>query len=149
MHVPLEAERGYHIQIPDSGIRLRLPVNSRDRHIAVTPMEEGLRISSIAEFAGTDPPPDWRRTEVIRRKAKGLFPALRFDGMSRWMGARPSLPDSKPVLGAAPRHPNVLCAFGHDHIGLALGAISGKLIAEVAAGRPPSVDLAPFRPDRF
>jgi D-amino-acid dehydrogenase len=65
------------------------------------------------------------------------------------MGPRPSLPDSKPVIGRSPRFPNVFFAFGHDHIGLSLAGITGKLIGELAAGRPPSVDLTPFRPDRF
>ena len=65
------------------------------------------------------------------------------------MGSRPAMPDSRPVIGRSLRHPNVLFAFGHDQIGIALGGITGKLIAELAAGRPPSVDLAPYRPDRF
>jgi D-amino-acid dehydrogenase len=112
-------------------------------------MEHGLRVSSIAEFTDPDAPPNPAHTEVIQRKAKALFPTLDTEGATRWVGPRSSLPDSKPVIGPAPGHPKVLFAFGHDHIGMALAAITGKLIGELAGGRPPSVDLAPFRPDRF
>jgi D-amino-acid dehydrogenase len=147
--LPLVAERGYHVMFPEPGIQLRMCVNSRDRHVAVTPMEHGLRFSSIAEFTDPDAPPNPAHTNVIERKAKSLFPTLNVEGATRWVGPRPSLPDSKPVIGPAPRHPNVLFAFGHDHIGIAVAAITGKLIGELAAGRPPSIDLTPFRPDRF
>ncbi len=147
--LPLAAERGYNLMFPEPGIQLRMCINSRDRHVAVTPMEHGLRCSSIAEFTDPDAPLNPAHTDVIERKAKALFPTLNTEGATRWVGPRPSLPDSKPVIGPAPRHPNVLFAFGHDHIGIAVGAITGKLIGELAGGRPPSVDLAPFRPDRF
>ncbi len=149
VRVPLEAERGYHVQYPNPGFKMKMAVNSRDRHVAVTPMEGGIRFTSIAEFAGTDTPPNPRHWAVIEKKAKALFPHLGTEGASRWSGNRPSMPDSKPVIGHAPGHPSVLLAFGHDHVGIALGAVTGRLIAHLAAGRKPNVDLTPFRPDRF
>ena len=77
------------------------------------------------------------------------MPGLTGEPASQWMGPRPSHPDSKPVIGRSPRHANVFFAFGHDHLGLTMAGITGKLIAELATGKPTSVDLAPFRPDRF
>ncbi|HET6467420.1 MAG TPA: FAD-binding oxidoreductase [Geminicoccaceae bacterium] len=149
--VPLEAERGYHTMFADpDGVRMRVSVMSGDRYIAVTPMTGGIRATGIAEFAAPDAPPDMANARLVRRHAEALFPGLRAaDRVSEWMGPRPSHPDSKPVIGRSPRFPNVLLAFGHDHVGLSLAGITGKLIAELAAGRPPSVDLTPFRPDRF
>jgi D-amino-acid dehydrogenase len=85
----------------------------------------------------------------VRRHAEALVPGLKDRTVSEWMGPRPSHPDSKPVIGRSPRYANVWFAFGHDHIGLALSGITGKLVAELVAGRPASIDLTPFRPDRF
>jgi D-amino-acid dehydrogenase len=147
--VPLEAERGYHVMFPEQETKLRVAVMSADRYIAITHMVEGIRASGIAEFAAPEAPPDMRNARLVRRLAQGLIPRLGGEPTSEWMGPRPSHPDSKPVIGRSPRFANVYFAFGHDHIGLGLGGITGKLIGELVAGRPPSVDLAPFRPDRF
>ena len=85
----------------------------------------------------------------MQRQAQALVPGLKGEPASQWMGPRPSHPDSKPVIGRSPRHANVFFAFGHDHLGLTMAGITGKLVAELATGKPTSVDLAPFRPDRF
>jgi len=147
--VPLEAERGYHTMFADPGVRLRVAVMSADRYIAVTDMESGIRATGMAEFAAPDAPPDMENARRVRRHAEALIPGLKSDRVSEWMGPRPSHPDSKPVIGRSPRFANVYFAFGHDHIGLSLAGITGKLIGELVAGRPTTVDLAPFRPDRF
>lgn len=147
--VPLEAERGYHVMFADPPVHLRVAVMSGDRYIAVTHMANGVRATGIAEFAAPDAPPDMANARLVQRHAQALIPALRSDPSSQWMGPRPSHPDSKPVIGRSPRFANVFFAFGHDHIGLALGGITGKLIGELVAGRAPSVNLEPFRPDRF
>jgi len=147
--VPLEAERGYHVMFADPPVRLRVAVMSGDRYIAVTHMTGGVRATGVAEFAARDASPDMANARLVRRHAQALIPGLKSDRLSEWMGPRPSHPDSKPVIGRSPRHANVFFAFGHDHIGLALGGITGKLIGELVAGRKPSVDLHPFRPDRF
>ncbi|MGE0716762.1 MAG: NAD(P)/FAD-dependent oxidoreductase [Alphaproteobacteria bacterium] len=147
--VPLEAERGYHNMFPNPGINLRVALMSADRHIAVTPMEEGVRASGVAEFAAPDAPPDMRYAAMVRRQAKGYLPALDIGGAREWMGPRPSHPDSLPALGFAPRHRNVVFAFGHDHIGLALGGITGRIVGDLMAGRDPGVDLRPYDPARF
>ena len=147
--VLLEAERGYHVMLPNPGVTLNsvvMPVASR---VILTPMELGLRLSGTVEFAGLERPPNYQRSTAILEICKTLIPDLNCADQAPWAGHRPCTPDSLPVLGRAPRHPNILFAFGHGHIGLTLGAVTGKLIGELAGGRPPSVDLAPFRPDRF
>ena len=147
--VPLEAERGYHAMFNDTAVRMNGGIISVDRHIAVTPMLGGIRAGGIAEFAGVEAPPDSAIARRVRRHAQALFPDLGNEGITEWMGPRPSHPDSKPVIGRSPRHRNAWFAFGHDHLGLTMGGITGKLVSELVAGKRPSVDLAPFRPDRF
>lgn len=147
--VPLAAERGYHAMVASPGVALRAPVTLSDRNVVLTPMEEGLRITGISEFAALDAPPNEERTDRIARQAGEFLPGLRTTGMTRWMGPRPSTPDSLPLIGPTPRHRSVYFAFGHSHMGLAWAAVTGKVIAEMVAGRPPSLDLAPYRPDRF
>ncbi|NIM28741.1 MAG: FAD-dependent oxidoreductase, partial [Gammaproteobacteria bacterium] len=100
-----------------------------------TPMEEGLRLAGTSEFAGLDAPPDYRRAEVLRRQARDLFPDANVDDYSQWMGQRPSLPDSLPVIGRARRHASLYYAFGHQHVGLTSAPRTGRLIADLIAGR--------------
>ena len=147
--VYLESQRGYHAMLPDAGVTTRVSVQSSDRHIIISQMEHGLRITGIADFEGLEAPPNYARADTILRHAQALMPGLRSDGMTPWMGNRPSTPDSLPVIGPAPGHPSVLFAFGHCMIGLGLGGVTGRTIGELAAGRKPSIDITPFRPDRF
>ncbi|MCC7276433.1 MAG: FAD-dependent oxidoreductase [Alphaproteobacteria bacterium] len=147
--VPLEAERGYHNMFPDPGIQMRVAVMSADRHVAVTHMAHGVRASGVAEFAAPDAPPDMRYAAMVRRQAAALLPGLNTAGAVEWMGPRPSHPDSLPALGRSPRFANVFFAFGHDHIGLALGGITGRIVGDLVAGRDPGIDLSAYSPARF
>lgn len=150
--VPLTAERGYHVMFHGTGVRMNSAIISVDRYVSVTPMDYGIRVGGTAEFAPADAPPDPRSEAMVRRLGTHLVPGLEADPgkkVTNWVGSRPSHPDSKAAIGKAPRQPNAWFAFGHDHLGLTMGSITGKLIAEAMTGRPPSVDLAPFRPDRF
>ena len=146
---PLEAERGYHITLEDPGVMPRMPVTNTDAKFACAPMNVGLRLAGTAEFAGLDAEPNWQRTEVLKRQAARMFPGVRLDQVSRWTGNRPSLPDGLPVLGASPTYANAYFAFGNSHFGMSAGPVMGKVIAEIVAGRAPSIDVAPFRPNRF
>ena len=146
---PLEAERGYNVTIADAGIALKRPVSLSSRGFYATPMELGLRIAGTVEFGGVDAPPDYRRADILLDHGRFLLPGLRAGGVSRWMGCRPSLPDSLPVIGRSPHYEQLYYAFGHGHLGLTEGAITGKLIAEMIAGKPTSIDLTPYRIDRF
>jgi D-amino-acid dehydrogenase len=147
--VPLDTERGYHVMLPDSGVNLGRPVLSGEGKFVATPMEHGLRLAGTLEFGGLAAPPNEGRTDVILRRARRMLPGLKEDGLVRWMGFRPSMPDSLPVIGRSPRFDSVLLAFGHGHLGLTLGPITGRLIADLVAGRDPGLDLTPFRPERF
>ncbi|WP_422001844.1 NAD(P)/FAD-dependent oxidoreductase [Reyranella sp.] len=148
-HVPLEAERGYHVMFADPGFALRRAVVSADRSVSISHMHEGIRATGVSEIAAPDAPADMRIADRITRHARALLPDLGGEPASRWMGPRPSHPDSKPVIGRSPHHRNVFFAFGHDHLGLTMAGITGQLVAELATGRPTTVDLEPFRPDRF
>jgi len=147
--VPLDTERGYHVMLPDPGFELRLPLLVAGAGFAVTPMEHGVRIAGTVEFAGLDAPPNYDRADVLLRHGRRLFPSLQDHGAERWMGFRPSLPDSLPVIGRSPRHRNVFFAFGHGHLGLSLAAVTGRMVAALAAGETPPVDPAPYAIDRF
>jgi D-amino-acid dehydrogenase len=147
--VPLEAERGYHLSYSDPRFSLSMPVMLPEHKCFVTPMETGLRIAGQSEFAGIHAEPDYRRAEVLGTLMQRLFPGISRVDSTQWMGRRPSMPDSTPVIGRATRFANVYYAFGHGHVGLCGGAPTGRLIADLVAGRPPRIDLGPYRPDRF
>jgi D-amino-acid dehydrogenase len=147
--VPIEAERGYHVTYSDPRLELPLPVSVSDAKLFVTPMEMGVRIAGQAEFAGIYADPDYQRAEVLERHMRRMFPGVHSADRTQWMGRRPSMPDSLPVIGASAKHPNVYYAFGHGHLGLCGGAPTGRLIADLLAGRKPGIDLTPYRVNRF
>jgi D-amino-acid dehydrogenase len=137
------------VTLPAPGVRPRRLVLYAPEHFVVTPMEMGLRVAGTVEIAGLEAPPDYARARVLVRKARRVYPALEDAGGVEWMGHRPATPDSLPVIGRAPRFANVCYAFGHGHLGLTFGPVTGQLVAELAAGLPATVDLHPFRVDRF
>jgi D-amino-acid dehydrogenase len=151
--VPLETERGYHLMIRDPEAVPRIPTADADGKFVATPMELGLRLAGTVELAGLDAPPRWERARVLLTHARRMFPALRDDypeeRITRWMGHRPSLPDSLPVIGASRRSRDVIYAFGHGHVGMACSAKTGATVAELVSGEQPQVDTAPFSPQRF
>ncbi|HUL52635.1 MAG TPA: FAD-binding oxidoreductase, partial [Opitutaceae bacterium] len=147
--VPLDTERGYHVTLPKPGKMPRMPLYSGDHSFAVTPLEVGLRFAGTVELGGLDAPPNYARAEVLMKHGRRMFGDLDETGRSDWMGFRPSMPDSLPVIGRGRRHANTWFAYGHGHLGLTLGPITGKTIADLVAGRNPGFDLSPFRIDRF
>lgn len=147
--VPLDTERGYHLMLPEPGVDLRTPLLAGDHRFAIIPMQKGLRLAGTSELAGLHAPPYYGRADMLARLADRYVPGINARGGVQWMGYRPSMPDSLPVIGRSPRCPNVYFAFGHGHLGLTLGAITGRLVADMAAGRDPQVDLSPYRPGRF
>ena len=147
--LPVEAERGYHATIGEPGVMPRLPVTHVDAKFVCSPMNMGLRVAGTAEFAGYDAPPNWRRAELLEAQARAMFPGIRMEKVTRWMGRRPSLPDGLPVLGAAPNYENAFFAFGNSHFGMSAGSVMGKIVAEMVVGRRPSINIAPFAPARF
>lgn len=147
--VPLEAQRGYHVTMPKTGLDIRHMLMDPAGKMGITPMARGVRVSGTSEFSGLEAPPDFRRARVLITKAKKLFPTLDPAGFTEWSGDRPVLPDTLPVIGRSPVHKNAIYAFGHSQVGLTLGGITGKLVAEIVADRTPSIDLNPYRVDRF
>ena len=142
-------ERGYHAMLPRAGVGLRTAVHYGDRLISMTPMTGGLRVSSGAELADADAAPNWARRDVVVEGSRTLFPDLDDTGATRWMGSRPSTPDTLPIIGAHPAHPDVLFATGHGQLGLTLSAVTAEVAGDLAVGRVPNFDLSPCRPDRF
>lgn len=147
--VPLETQRGYHVTVKSSNLALRHTVMAVEHNLMVNPMAMGLRLAGSVELAGLRAPPNYARADVLLRKGRELFPHLDASETTRWMGHRPCLPDSLPVIGRAPRAENAWLGFGHGHVGMCGGATTGREIAHLVAGRAPQVDLAPFSPLRF
>ncbi|KAF7769731.1 D-amino-acid dehydrogenase [Pseudoalteromonas citrea] len=148
-NVPLDTERGYHAMIKKQ-TSLSRPVASAERQFIITPMSSGLRVAGTVEFAGLDAPENHQRTKVLLQHANALLPCIDDTPPSEtWMGCRPSLPDSLPVIGRSPHHRNVYFGFGHQHLGLTQGAITAELLAQLCNSEAPSLDLTPYRIDRF
>jgi D-amino-acid dehydrogenase len=147
--VLLESERGYNTTLPNPGVQRRAEVIFGERKFVATPLAMGLRIGGAAEFAGLETPANYARCDALLALAGLYLPGLRTEGGTRWMGHRPTTPDSLPVIGRSPGRRDVLYAFGHGHTGLTFGPTTGRLIADLAAGRSPPLDLTPFAIGRF
>ncbi|WP_110601997.1 NAD(P)/FAD-dependent oxidoreductase [Salinicola lusitanus] len=155
--VPLDTERGYHLMLPREHDRLPFAVTSLERRFIMTPMETGLRLAGTVEFAGLVAPPNMERAWQLHRLSRGLFKTdLDTGDATPWMGFRPSLPDSLPIIDRL-EHGRVLLAFGHHHLGLTQAAITAELIADLAgpaeghpSTEPPDLPpRAPYRLSRF
>ena len=150
LDVPLESQRGYHLHLRQPGIALGRPVVLADRKIFISPMETGLRIAGTVEFGGLDAPPTERRAAMLGPQVKPGLPGIRLeqDGQT-WMGHRPCMPDSMPVIGPVPGLAGLWCAFGHGHLGLTGAANTGLLIAAAMRGDNVMSRLRPFSITRF
>jgi glycine/D-amino acid oxidase-like deaminating enzyme len=146
--IPLDTERGYHIMFPGAQTLLSRPVGYAEMGFYMTPLADGLRAAGTVEFAGLEAPLNSKRTRFLARGARNLLPQLG-EPASEWLGFRPSLPDSLPVIGPSPRNPRVFYAFGHGHLGVTLAGVTGRMVADLIDGRRPIVDPAPYRPERF
>jgi len=148
--LPLEVKRGYHQHFAAMGnAGLSRPVIDIDNGYAITPMEKGIRLTSGIEFAELDSPPTPVQMQRILPHARGLFPLGEAVEPEPWMGNRPCMPDSMPVLGKAPRHRGLWFSFGHGHWGFSLGPVTGKLVAQAITGESPDCDIAPLSAARF
>ena len=144
----LDSERGYHLMLTPPEKNLQRPVIYGDNFFALSPMEQGLRLASGVEFGGLTAPPDYSRVESLLTHARRMLPGLSGDIQSRWLGFRPSHPDSLPVIGPTPRRSEVICAYGHGHLGMTQGPATGRIVADLVAGRDPGLDMAPYAADR-
>ncbi|PZV36961.1 NAD(P)/FAD-dependent oxidoreductase [Mesorhizobium kowhaii] len=147
-NVPLETERGYHLEFRTEALLLTRPVCPVDLGFYMTPMAGRLRIAGTVELGGLAAPPNPRRLALLDRGVRQFFPKLGSPS-SEWLGFRPSLPDSRPVIGPSHGSPRVIHAFGHGHLGLTLAPITARLVAELIGGRGDPARLAPFAAGRF
>jgi D-amino-acid dehydrogenase len=148
--IPFAVKRGYHLHLAARGNAvLNHPVLDTDQGFLLAPMNRGIRLTTGVEFARRDAPPTPVQLETALPKARALFPLGEAVDAQPWKGARPCLPDMLPVIGKAPRHPGLWFDFGHQHQGLTLGPVTGRLLAEMMTGDTPFVDPAPFSVGRF
>lgn len=146
---PLVAERGYHVMVEPDNLRFDMPVSPAERGLFITPMREGLRVAGTVELGAPDRPATWHRADLLHKHLKAIFPGVGGAETSRWMGERPSLPDFRPAIGRAPRHANVYCGYGHQHVGLTLATATGRLIVKLLEGETLPPALAHCDPGRF
>jgi len=147
--VPLETQRGYHVTFAKPNIDVRRTVMWNKRSVFINPMDCGLRIAGTVELAGLKAKPNYARADKLAGIAVEMFPELNTQEQSKWMGHRPCLPDSLPVIDHSPRYANTVFAFGHQHVGICSGGPTGRHVASLIAGKTPRIDLKPFSATRF
>jgi D-hydroxyproline dehydrogenase len=147
-NVPLDTERGYHIEFAMETCPIRRPVSPVDLGFYITPMEGRLRVAGTVELGGLSAPLDPNRIAVLERGVRKLFPNLG-PAQTQWLGFRPSLPDSLPVIGPSRSYPNIINAFGHGHLGMTLAGVTSGIVASLIENRNDVSNFSAFRPDRF
>ena len=146
--IPLDTERGYHVHFKNQQDLISRPVIFLDRGFGMTPMNQGLRAVGTVELGGLENPLSKKRINYIINCAKELLPQLG-NHDDEWLGFRPTLPDFLPILGPSLKNKNIIYAFGHQHLGWTLGAITGKIISGIVAGEKTNLDLTPYSSKRF
>ncbi|MCL6282782.1 FAD-dependent oxidoreductase [Ruegeria sp. 2012CJ41-6] len=149
LNVPLESERGYHLEFWEPTVMPKSPVMIAGGKFVVTPMEGRVRLAGVVEFGGLDAGPSRAPLDLLRRNAVKALPGLRGAHVTEWMGHRPAPADSIPVIGEVPGIKGVFTGFGHHHIGLTGGPKTGRLLAQMISGRQPNIDLSVYSPARF
>ncbi len=149
LDLPLQAAKGYSITCDRPPVGPRIPLLLGEARVAVTPMDDALRFAGTLELAGLDLAIKRRRVEAIRRVVPRYLAEERYVVREIWRGLRPCSPDGLPYIGRPARYDNLIVATGHAMIGVSLGPVTGALVAQLAAGEAPMLDLAPLSPDRF
>ena len=147
--VPLDTERGYNLTLPKGSLGLSRMILFEGQGFVITPLDIGDRIGGAVEFGGLSLPPNYKRVDAMVGRAKRFLPDARFEGGTRWMGFRPSLPDTLPVISPASKSDRIIYAFGHAHHGLTQSAITGEIVGALVGRRPPPLDIDPFDVRRF
>jgi D-amino-acid dehydrogenase len=149
VRLPLVAEMGYHLSLPEPVPRLTAPVAVAEHGFIITPMAGHLRLAGTVEFARRQMPPSWHRADLLRPLAAAVLREPLPEPTERWRGSRPTLPDFLPAIGPLPGEPRVLVACGHQHIGLTTAAVTGAMVRDLIAGGSVNPDPAPYAPGRF
>jgi glycine/D-amino acid oxidase-like deaminating enzyme len=147
--LPLETERGYHVVFEGKESLLNRPVGWASGGFYMTPMSEGLRVAGTVELGSLSERKNQANIDYLTRMARGVVGGLDKDADASWLGFRPSMPDALPVIGRSEITPEIILAFGHQHIGMTLGGVTGQLVSELAIGQAPSLDIKAFSPNRF
>jgi len=147
--VPLETERGYHLELWNPTVMPRSPVMIASGKFVATPMDGRLRLAGIVELGGLQASPSRAPFELLERFAKAAMPSLGWERKTEWMGHRPAPADSIPIIGEVPSVKGAFTAFGHHHIGLTAGPKTGRLLSQLISGRQPNLDLSRYSPARF
>ena len=144
---PLDTERGYHVMFDNYDL-INRPIGWSHSGFYLVQLQEGLRAAGTVEIAGLSKPKNLKRTKMIEVQARKLLPQLK-EVKSTWLGFRPTLPDSMPVIGESQKNKNIIYGFGHQHIGWTLGAVTGKIINTLCNNKEPNLNIDPFKPNRF
>ncbi len=147
--VPMVAERGYHMMMEGGAASFDLPVAFDERGFIMTPMSMGLRLAGTIEFALQNTPETWQRADLMETHLRDLFPDFGGKATTKWMGERPTLPDYLPAIGPIDGHPNLYAAYGHQHMGVTLSAVTADILVEQMNGRATGLDMCPYDPNRF
>jgi len=147
--IPLETERGYNTTLPAGAFDLKRQLTFGGHGFVISPLACGLRVGGAVELGGLERAPDYRRAQTMLAKAKRFLPGLDTEGGKQWMGFRPSLPDTLPVIGPSPRAARIIYAFGHGHLGLTQSAATARLVRDIVLQRQSPIPLEPYRPGRF
>ncbi|RBW62843.1 FAD-binding oxidoreductase [Ruegeria sp. A3M17] len=147
--VPLETERGYHLELVEPSAMPKSPVMVASGKFVATPMDGRIRLAGIVEFGGLDAPPSRAPFELMRKNARAAFPGVTWKDEVEWMGHRPAPADSIPIIGEVPGIDGAFMGFGHHHIGLTGGPKTGRLLAQMIAGRTPNADMSVYAPSRY
>ena len=147
--IPLETERGYNTTVSSNAFDLKTQITFGGHGFVVTSLASGIRVGGAVELGGLDLPPNFKRSDVMLTKVQRFLPGFRGEGGTQWMGFRPSLPDSLPVICRSFRSPRIIYAFGHGHLGLTQSVGTARLVVDLIMGQSPVIDLAPFSSRRF
>jgi glycine/D-amino acid oxidase-like deaminating enzyme len=147
--IPLETERGYNTTLPCGAFDIKRQLVFSGHGFVITPLATGIRVGGAVELGGISRAPNFARSKAMLQKAKSFLPDLDIQGGREWMGFRPSLPDSQPVIGRSRNHANIHYAFGHGHLGLTQAAATGRLVRDLVSGQNTPIELSPFSSQRF
>jgi len=145
---PLDTERGYHILFNTNEKLIKRPVAWSESGFYLIQIHDGVRAAGTVEIAGINKKPNLKRIKMIERQSRKVLPQLG-EIKSTWMGRRPTLPDSLPIIGESSKNKNIIYAFGHQHIGWTLGAITGKIITTITNDKKPNINIEAYSPNRF
>ncbi len=149
VRVPMESERGYHIELVNPSAMPACTMMLTAGKFVITPMDGRIRCAGIVEFGGLETPANQAPVELLKKHVGETLPELKYDRIDEWMGHRPAPVDSIPFIGPIKSVPDVFAAFGHHHVGLGGGPRSGQLVADMIASNETHIDTTPYRVDRF